>query len=557
MPRLFPILLLLSLSTSGAAAEKTGLTLDDTGSLKVELHASKNPAAPLLIYVTGGFWGFDPQEATDSARGSSRIHRLGLALALVTLDNEATPRQWLDDTARLIARFKRGQDKLTPKRIYLLGHSSGAQLATLLPFAENSLKAAGIKQSDIAGVVSLAGVHDLARDLQPFEELRTARDRVFGAKKKNQQHYSAAYRHTAERPSFMMISAEKDLPGFARSAQRFAIALGNQRKGKVTYQIAPNMDHVSLANLGDENNFATILVLAMTGVKPLNRHFSTMVAVHNTATIYPHFNADRLWQGYRDLIKTYRVDRTFKKHVNGFISVDKHQLSVLPFRTFKAIPLADLVDAIDPEARFLVTRNVRNERYHWPTAHLDKHEGLLVIGIDDMRNLFRLGVPYRAKREYSWIDPERKLPMMHRGLGAFVHFRKSGGAPDMLQPRFTAPFSIAGDGLSTDTSSPLEDFGDLPEELIPAFTWQNGCFSCHKINGIGSRSFHNTAANGKAYGGYAIDLEDYPPDVWKRFIFEQRKAAAMIGANPNTVEAAVREPIYKLVNQARKDRANK
>ena len=555
MSRLIPIALLLCLSTS-TAAETAPRTLDGTGSLKAELYAADIPSAPLLIYITGGFWGFDPHEALESARGSARVRQLGLALALVTLDDKASPTQWLDDTAQLVARFKRGQEDIDPKRIYVLGHSSGAQLATLLPFADSSLEAAGIEQSDIAGVISLAGVHDLARDLQPFEELRIARDRVFGASKEEQRRYSAAHRHSAERPSFMMISPEKDLPRLARSAQRFAIALGAQHKGHVTYQIAPNTDHVSVADLGDENNFATLLVLAMTDVLPLNRHFSTMVAVHNTAMLYPHFNVDRLWQDYGDLIKTYRVDQLFRDHVDGFISVDRHQLSVLPLRTYSAIPLADLVKALDPEARFLVTRNARNERYHWPTDELDKYEGLLVIGIDDVRNLFRLGVPYQARREYSWIDPERPLPMMHRGLGAFVHFRRPEGAPKILLPRFTAPFSIPGDGLSTANSSPLEEYGDLPEELIPAFTWQNGCFSCHKIRDIGSRSFHNTAANGKAHGGYAIDLEDYPPDVWKRFVFEQRKAAGMIGAIPNVVDEAVREPIYELVNRERIGRNN-
>lgn len=549
------LLLLTALIASAVSAPPDPVLLTDTGSLTVELHPAADASAPLLVYVTGGFWRYDEEQAYATARGSVRMRQLGLAVAMVRLRNDSTPQQWLSDLAALAARFKKGGDGLEPQRLYLLGHSSGALFATLLPFATDTLRASGLSAADIDGVISLAGIHDLEADLAAFEELHSAREQAFGADAAAWQAVSPVRRLSADRPSFLFVSPERDLKGLPRSAHGFAVALGQLKKGHVTYQVAPGTTHLSIADLGDENNFATRLVLAMTGVRPLDRHFSTMVAVHNTVSLYPHFDVEALWQTHADLLQNYPVDRRLREQIHGFISVDRHQLSVLPLERYTAIPLAALARRLDPEARFLVTRNVRNERYHWPVEDLERYAAVLVLGIDHERNLFRFGVPYQAKREYSWIDPERPLPMMHRGLGGFVFFRKR--PPQEAMPRFTATFSIDGTGLSTAQTSPLEEYDDLPEALIPSFTWRNGCFSCHRIRGIGSRSFHNRAADGAPHGGYAIDLEDYPPDVWKRFVFEQRKAAAMIGANPNIVEEAVREAIFEHVNQARESRNRK
>jgi hypothetical protein len=74
---------------------------------------------------------------------------------------------------------------------------------------------------------------------------------------------------------------------------------------------------------------------------------------------------------------------------------------------------------------------------------------------------------------------------------------------------------------------------------------------CHELRGTGARSHHIAAANGAAHGGYALPLESYPPEVWKKFIFDQSAVAEKIGAHPNPVPELIRQPLFELVNGSR------
>ena len=62
-----------------------------------------------------------------------------------------------------IARF--GGD---PHRIFLMGHSAGAQIATLLALDPEYLQAAGLAQRDICGVIGLAGPYDFLPLTEPL-----------------------------------------------------------------------------------------------------------------------------------------------------------------------------------------------------------------------------------------------------------------------------------------------------------------------------------------------------------------------------------------------------
>lgn len=526
----------------------------DLGSLHVEYYptqaSSSDKPAPVLVYVTGGFWGMDTEgDLHRTARGSLRLTQMGLEIALVDTDPNAAPDQWLDDLARLIVRLRATQLNKQPARIYLLGHSSGAQLPLMLAYQPERLARHGLQQSDIAGVISLSGILNLATDLPPVEDLLARRNRVFGDDRSDWARMSPAHLDTSTGPSLMLLTAQQDLAGLGFNTQRLATLMAAKRRPGITYQVVPNKGHLSIGDLGQQDNFATMLVLAMTKVRPLPGHFPYMVAMANTRVLYPHWDSDQLWEQYGDLVETYPVDERFRQHVLRLVSEDQHQLSVLPMRVYHAIPLARLAERLDPKARYLVTRNTRDEVYHWRSDLLDDYDGQLVIGIDEEHNLFRYGIAYQAKREFSWVDREQPMPLMMRNLGASVFFRKP--PPDELHPRALTPYSITAQGISVDHSSPVERYADLPEELVPAFTWKNGCFSCHKLRGIGSRSHQNLSSTGAPHGGYALDLEAYPPDVWKRFVFNQKLAADMIGAVPNMVDEAQREPLYELVNRER------
>jgi hypothetical protein len=101
-------------------------------------------------------------------------------------------------------------------------------------------------------------------------------------------------------------------------------------------------------------------------------------------------------------------------------------------------------------------------------------------------------------------------------------------------------------------TDPLAAIKDLPKNLYETVTVRNGCVYCHGLRGVGARSHHIVAATGTAYGGEAIPLESYPPEVWRNCVFDQLSTAKKIGASPNVVAPEMRQSLFDLVNQSRK-----
>ena len=82
-------------------------------------------------------------------------------------------------------------------------------------------------------------------------------------------------------------------------------------------------------------------------------------------------------------------------------------------------------------------------------------------------------------------------------------------------------------------------------------TFRNGCVYCHNCRRIGARSHHVHALTGKPHGGFALALEDYPPEVWRDFVFNQLEVAKKMGATPNIVQENASQALFEMVNRAR------
>jgi hypothetical protein len=56
-------------------------------------------------------------------------------------------------------------------------------------------------------------------------------------------------------------------------------------------------------------------------------------------------------------------------------------------------------------------------------------------------------------------------------------------------------------------------------------------------------------------GGFGLALEDYPPETWRRYVFEQKRVAAEIGATHMAVDGPLAQRLYDLVVRERETRA--
>ena len=127
--------------------------------------------------------------------------------------------------------------------------------------------------------------------------------------------------------------------------------------------------------------------------------------------------------------------------------------------------------------------------------------------------------------------------MMIRPLGAFLHFRTP--PPAELGNKTTAIFGLGAASFHWIQNDPLAPLRSLTGGLREALIGQQGCLTCHQFRGVGARSHHALALDGKPYGAFALPLEDYPSDVLRRFLFEQDAVAKSFGAKPLPVEKTV------------------
>src|SRR5581483_11551590 len=110
-------------------------------------------------------------------------------------------------------------------------------------------------------------------------------------------------------------------------------------------------------------------------------------------------------------------------------------------------------------------------------------------------------------------------------------------------------FGLSADSFRRYPSDPLKAIRDVPREVEEALTFRNGCVYCHEFRGAGSHHVH--ALTGAAQGGFALPLEDYPPEVWREFLFDQVEVAKKMGAMPNLVSGNARQALFDLVNRSR------
>lgn len=128
----------------------------------IPIRAASSPPVPVVVFFYGGGW-------EEGERGMYRFVAAALAArGILTLvpDYRLYPEirfpAFMEDAAAAVAWARRfvvphGGD---PERLFLMGHSAGAQIATLLALDERYLCAAGVAGRCLAGVIGLAGPYD-------------------------------------------------------------------------------------------------------------------------------------------------------------------------------------------------------------------------------------------------------------------------------------------------------------------------------------------------------------------------------------------------------------
>ncbi len=139
-------------SASGAPPART-LRYGADALQAVDIYADRG-SGPILIFVHGGGWSRGDRRMVNALPGYAAGHGLTLASVGYRLAPAVTAREAAMHVAAAVAAVR---GSLPGRPIFLLGHSAGAHLAALVGIDPAWLGAAGMKPSDLAGIILLDG----------------------------------------------------------------------------------------------------------------------------------------------------------------------------------------------------------------------------------------------------------------------------------------------------------------------------------------------------------------------------------------------------------------
>jgi acetyl esterase/lipase len=522
--------------------------------LDLYLPAESEGKPPLVAFVHSRFWS-----QVDGARrldaGMARPLRAeGVAVAVIRhrlAPGFAHPAQAEDVSAavsfllRNAARY--GYD---PRRIFLAGHSSGAHLAALVALDPRYLEREGLDPSALAGVIALSGIYDLDPGDAASEEERAFYEQAFGDRRSSRAA-SPLRLVRSDAPRFLVLAAEHDISGYLNAGNAFAEALRETGHPDAEFYFLLGRDHLSILDMRQLDRGAAQYLLHFIGVQPL----PPLLAELDGAARYwrnPRFSSQPFWErGVR--VQSFEADERFLDFARRLFLGLEHKRIVWRPRRFHAADLFEYLEKRGAEAlgrgAWLVLTNVQNEKTYLQLEAIRPYRPVLVIGVDEVRNLFSVIDVHRAKREYSWRDDLPEPPYLARPMGAFLYFLEEPEKP--LLPPTLGHFGLSEEGFALSEEDPWVRLRGVDSELLHTFGVGGGCLQCHAFRGVGSRAGHLRALDAQPQGGFGLPLVEYPPEVWRRFVFEPWLTAERVGALGHPVAGAAAQKLHDLVEGER------
>lgn len=511
--------------------------------------------APLLVFVEGGFWGARQGRAPDLERLVVRPLRSdGVAVALVR--HRPAPAHvhpaFAEDVAAALAWLLARATELAfdPARVVLAGHASGGQLAALVALDPGFLAAHGHAPGELAAVAPISGIFELEPGAEAPEELRALIAAGYPAG--TRRDASPLHRVRADAPRFLLLAAGADAPGRVSEALALAAALREAGHPAAEVFVVGGSDHYSILDLTSPRSTARQHLLGVLGV---DGHAEQLEELYRARTLWrdPPLSTEGFWR-HPELIESHDADPAFVEWLRVLFASARPGAPRIGAKRFDTVDLFAWMEAEGQArvgtGRWLVLTNARGERAVLDLEALRPYGPYVVIGIDGERNLFKVVDIYHTLRRYSWREPEPERWLLARPLGAFIGFREK--PPAELVPSAFGVYGLAPGSFRRVAEDPLAAVrGRVSPELEELLLRERACLSCHAFRGTGGRAGHLRARDAELVGGFGLALEEYPPEAWRRYVFEQVDVAAEVGAQPVFLEPSQREMLFEAVERQR------
>jgi acetyl esterase/lipase len=218
---------------------------------KLDLFLPEQKGFTTIVFTYGGGWHTGSRKSVT--RIGEQLQRLGFGCALPSHrlgPKDKFPAQ-AEDVAAAFAWVKKSIEARggNPKRVVLMGHSSGAHLSLLLATDPQYLAKHKLSSADIAAVVGLSTSVDLEprKDKKGFGDVLLAgkgadvfsRDAVVLKAASPIQHISK------DLPPTLLVVGENDFPMLERDAQEFAEKAKKAGRA-VTMFVGKGCDHMGV-----------------------------------------------------------------------------------------------------------------------------------------------------------------------------------------------------------------------------------------------------------------------------------------------------------------------
>ncbi|SEO58504.1 Acetyl esterase/lipase [Duganella sp. CF517] len=159
-----PLTALNALSPGGASERSADLSYGEGPRRMLDVYRPKDASgkAPVVVFFYGGNWVAG--ERADYAFVGRALASRGIVTVVADyrLHPEVSYPDFLDDAAQAVAWAARqaGRYGGDPKRLYVMGHSSGAYNAAMVALDGRWLEKQGMSIRDVRGWIGLAGPYD-------------------------------------------------------------------------------------------------------------------------------------------------------------------------------------------------------------------------------------------------------------------------------------------------------------------------------------------------------------------------------------------------------------
>lgn len=205
------------IANAGVSAPAASVVYDRQRNLSLDIYrpaTSADGPAPVVVFLYGGSW-------RNGERGQYRFvgQRLAQSGALgIVADYRTFPRAvfpgFVEDAAAAVAwaRAHAAEHGGDPRRLYVAGHSAGAQIAALIGADARYLAPHGMTPRDLAGVIGLSGPYDF--EITGYED-------VFGPEAQWPQAQPIRF-VDGDEPPFLLVHGTGDRVVEARDSRDMA-----------------------------------------------------------------------------------------------------------------------------------------------------------------------------------------------------------------------------------------------------------------------------------------------------------------------------------------------